>query len=151
MSVITDSKIILAIAIGSFFDKCFVFVCCFFMLKMSNISIQGMVLLDLIVILYVCIVTEIYKSNTQRRALQFGYSTGTFRAIITIILSLNFMLFLKLTLDVRSQITNFSFHILFSFTLFIIMPLIMIFRNANLYKFACPRFFTKDNCYQCNV
>ena len=140
-------------AIGSFFDNCFVFVCCFFMLKMSNISIQGVVLLDLIVTLYVCIVTEIYKfqDKTQRRALHFGYSTGTFRAMITIILSLNFMLFLKLTLDVRSIITNFSFHIFFSFTLFIIMPLIMIFRNANLYEFACPRFLTKDKCVQCNI
>ena len=117
------------------------------------ISIEGMVLLDLFVILYVSIVTEIYKfqDKTQGRALQFGYSTGTFRAMIIIILSLNFMLFLKLTLDERSRITSFSFHIFFSFALFIIMPLIMIFRNENLYKFAYPRFLTKEKFYQCNI
>ena len=102
--------------------------------NVSQVSLQCIIIVDLIFIAFVLLRIELYKWNFPGGEL--AVSKGTIRITIGIFVIIGIAVIIRLSLPLSLQDTALLFHVVVTSILFVVIPILVIVRNEKMKSFA---------------
>ena len=117
--------------------------------NVSQVSLQGIIIVDLLFIAFVMLRIELYKWNIPGGEL--AVSKGTIRITIGIFVIIGIAVIIRLSLPLSLQDTALLFHVVVTSILFVVIPILMIVRNDKMKKFALTYVKKNNAVTQCPI